>query len=256
MFPVQTPSRVYISARGELNTLPLATFALLPEARGRSFVFLPFETDLSYAHTGVEKARMTLVAATRFGPASGLPALPEDQVNGEITAVRRAFADAAVLRGDAVTVRALEAAVRSATALHFTGHAAPWLGGAGLMVAPDPADTTADGRAGVWSMGRPRSLSAELVVLSACSTGSIQDTASVESGQLAAAILLAGSRQVVASLWDVDTSAANAWNQAFYAHIADGRSVAESAGFASNYLRGQSAWNNPKYWAGFAVYRH
>ncbi len=181
--------------------------------------------------------------------------MPDDEIAAEVAAAREAFAGATVIRGADATPRVMEQAAQNSQALHFAGHAVQWRGSIGLLLSPDPADKTADGRAGFWSMSRPRSVNADLVVLSACNTGAFEDQATVEPGQLALSMLLAGARQVVASLWDVDSSATTAWNGAFYRDIAHGEPPESAMKHASEQVRTTARWRSPKYWAGFALYQ-
>jgi tetratricopeptide (TPR) repeat protein len=249
-------SQVWIRSSGVMNTLPLAVFSMLGEARDTVFSFLPFGRQTANSTvTPANAVRMTVVAATSFEPRPGLAALPETEIDQEIAGVRRAFDHAVIVRGTGATARAMEEAAAKSEALHFSGHATPWRGMIGLLMAPDASDPSADGRAGVWSMGRPRSVSAGLVVLSACGTGAFDDPASVESGQLAASMLLAGARQVVASLWDVDSTATTAWNRAFYEYLAEGLLPGDATKLAGELLRRTTQWRSPKYWAGFALYQ-
>jgi CHAT domain-containing protein len=68
-------------------------------------------------------------------------------------------------------------------------------------------------------------------------------------------MLLAGAHEVVASLWDVDSSATSAWNRAFYRQIAQGEPPVNAMKVASEQLRAMPQWQSPKYWAGFALYQ-
>ena len=78
----------------------------------------------------------------------------------------------------------------------------------------------------------------------------------MEPGQLAVSLLLAGGRNVVAALWDVDSAATVAWNRLFYGYLAAGQSPAIALNSASNRLRAMPGWESPKYWAGFALYQN
>lgn len=249
-------SRIFIRARGVFNILPLSAFSLLDEGNGAVFSFLPYGEQPGPVSTSPTKSMsITLVAATNFDGKPGLPALQESEIDEEIAAARQAFASTVVIRGAKATSKAMETAAMDSQILHFTGHAALRHGTIGLLVSPDPADQAPDGRAGFWSMSHPRSVNADLVVLSACSTGAFEDPATVEPGQLALSMLLAGARQVVASLWDVDSSAATAWNRAFYGNVAAGQPPAIAMKLAGEQLRGVPQWQSSKYWAAFALYQ-
>jgi tetratricopeptide (TPR) repeat protein len=257
LFPagIGRASHVIVRTRGPLNTLPLEIFSLFDEGRNAVFSFLPFgEQTGALTANPLNAKRMTVIAATSIDPHHALPRLPDMEIQQEISAVSRAFPNTTVIQGAQATPRVMEGAAATSEALHFAGHAMPWHGNIGLLVSPDAGDASAEGRGGVWSMGRPRSVNAALVVLSACSTAAFEDPVTVESGQLALSMLLAGGRQVVASLWDVDSSAATAWNRAFYDYLGQGRGAAESVHLASAQLRSTNEWRSPRQWAGFALY--
>lgn len=244
--------RVYLEARGELNSLPLALFSGIGEGRDLEFSFLPLGGGAPSLSPVLD--RVTIIAATRFNSTLGVPAGPLPSLDEEIGAVGVAFPGRSLLRGEAATARAVEDAALSHGVLHFAGHAVPWHGGIGLAVAPDASDPASDGQAGIWSMARPRLMNASLAVFSACRTGEFNEPGSVRPGQLSEAALLAGARAVVATLWDVDSLATVAWMKEFYAQLAAGRPVAAATSRASLALRSQPAWHHPRYWAGFAAY--
>ena len=77
-----------------------------------------------------------------------------------------------------------------------------------------------------------------------------------EPGQLALSMLLAGANQVVASLWEVDSTATAAWNRLFYQSLAAGELPVDAVNSASKHLRETQRWQSPKYWAAFALYQH
>jgi len=148
----------------------------------------------------------------------------------------------------------VEQAFRQEGTVHFAGHAIPWRGGIGLVVAPDPGDPEPDGRAGIWTMNRPRTIRSDLVVFSACATGAYDDPGSVKPGQLTEAALLAGARQAVGSLWSVDSEATAAWMKWFYSSMASGQSASTAVKTAARAMRSDGRWNHPRYWAAFALY--
>jgi tetratricopeptide (TPR) repeat protein len=256
LFPKGTgaASHVYLEVREELNAVPLTTFLPQGKGNGPSFSFLPFGRVDSGgpAGDGIVNKRMTIVAPTHFNPKLGLLELPG--VEQEIGGVRNYFRAPVVLRGNDANSRALEKAAMTSQIVHFTGHAIPWHGRIGLVVEPDSSDPSADGRMGIWTMERPRHIKSELLVFSACKTGVYEETATVQSGQLPVAALLAGAKQVVATLWDVDSSASSAWANAFYFRMLEGNPVAEAVRIASQDVRSIARWNHPRYWAAFVLY--
>jgi tetratricopeptide (TPR) repeat protein len=256
LFPAGTGDvpHVFLNVRGELNTLPLQIFLQFETGKFTSFSFLPFG-GAELRTPGIQansKQGITIVAATDFDPKLGLQKLPE--IDQEIAGIRGSFQAVVILHGRLATAAALEQAAMTSDMLHFAGHAIPWRGGIGLVVEPDLAAATPDGRIGIWNMARPRQIRARLVVFSACKTGSFEDAATVQPGQLPVSALLAGARQVVATLWDVNSAAAAAWTKSFYSHLSQGEPAAKALQEASEDVRSVAEWDHPRYWAAFSLY--
>lgn len=95
-------------------------------------------------------------------------------------------------------------------------------------------------------------MSAELVVLSACQTarGRLEDTEGPMA--LARPFFFAGARSVVASLWQINDRATVHFMREFYRNLALGRTKAESLRAAKLRLLG-SEWAHPFFWAGFLL---
>lgn len=134
--------------------------------------------------------------------------------------------------------------------LHFATHAE----GSGLLLSTVDAE------------GRPRKawlrasdierldLPVDLVVLSACRTGSSPD-AGEGTGGLAAAFRSAGAKQVIASLWEVSDEATAELMKRFYEALLRQRlPPAAALRQAQLSLRRDPAWSAPYYWAGFVLY--
>ena len=102
-------------------------------------------------------------------------------------------------------------------------------------------------------LGRAR-MNADVVVLSACETGSGRLQGQEGVMNLARAFLTAGARSVVASLWDVDDRSTATVMESFYEHLKAGSTVKghfvkRRLDFIKNY--GDKA--KPNLWAGFEV---
>lgn len=95
-------------------------------------------------------------------------------------------------------------------------------------------------------------LRADLVVLSGCSTGlaSAEDGAEVEG--FVEALLAAGARSVIASLWDVDDRITRDWMVAFYSSLQDGSSARDAYRLAVDETRRRHP--HPAHWAAFAFF--
>lgn len=94
---------------------------------------------------------------------------------------------------------------------------------------------------------------AELTVLSGCSSAGGRALSGEGVLGLTGAFLAAGSRAVVASLWDVDDAATAAFMDRFYRALAGGSSTAGALAAARRDLAGSPATAAPCYWAGFVV---
>ena len=67
------------------------------------------------------------------------------------------------------------------------------------------------------------------------------------------AVMTAGARAVVASLWPVPDASTRALFEAFYAALAAGESPAAALQAATALVRGRPGWAHPYYWAAFTV---
>lgn len=95
-------------------------------------------------------------------------------------------------------------------------------------------------------------LNAEMVVLSACSTGRGGILEGEGVANFSRAFQHAGSRSVVASLWEVASEAAVVYMKSFYGGIKAGKSEAEALSAARREIKGR--YPNPFFWAVFVLY--
>ncbi len=91
----------------------------------------------------------------------------------------------------------------------------------------------------------------DLVVLSGCQSQTGKRSRGDDVTSLSRAFMYAGSRSVIASLWDVDDEATQQLMVAFYTHLREGLSKAEALRTAQVDIRQQ--YPNPYYWAGFVL---
>lgn len=94
----------------------------------------------------------------------------------------------------------------------------------------------------------------ELVVLSACETG----TGKLERGEgligLTRGFMYAGAQRVVASLWQVDDQVTAALMQEFYRQmLTANQSPAEALQLAQRAIAARPEWSSPYYWAAFTL---
>lgn len=200
------------------------------------------------------------VGVSRFDhPSAAWRDLP--RAEEEVNAIAPMFRDARVLAGASATerrLRELDAAgeLRRYRYLHFATHAflsrrGPSL--SGVVMAADAADP-ADGiiTAAEWPTYRLRS---DLVVLSACDTG----LGSIVAGEgvvgLPHALLSAGSRAVVLTLWSVPDSSAAEFMPRFYKRLLSGKPAAEALRETKlEFARSKGPWSSPRHWAPYVLY--
>lgn len=92
-------------------------------------------------------------------------------------------------------------------------------------------------------------LSAEMVVLSACETGLGGLQGGDDMVGLNRALIYAGSRNIVASLWEVDDASTATLMEYFYQAVAAGKNKAQALREAQNRLR--QSQPHPFFWAAF-----
>jgi CHAT domain-containing protein len=122
---------------------------------------------------------------------------------------------------------------------------------AALVLAPG-----SESEDGLWQareITRAR-LSADVIVLSACETGSGRLQGQEGVMNLARAFLIAGARSVVASLWAVDDRSTATLMESFYEHLKGGLTVNEALRQAqSDFIKDYGDKARPSLWAGFEV---
>jgi CHAT domain-containing protein len=109
---------------------------------------------------------------------------------------------------------------------------------------------------GLWQAREIRQtrLNADVVVLSACETGSGRLQGQEGVMNLARAFLTAGARSVVASLWDVDDRSTATIMESFYQHLKAGSTVSEALRQAQlDFIKDYKDKATPDLWAGFEV---
>jgi len=261
-----------IAADGPLRYLPFELLAdptseRIPLVDRLAVVYLPSASMLAAPETREHAPALDLAG---FGD----PVLPRtflfERFNlaplpaaaGELTAVAHALGGRRQLfTGAAATERAFRTAVvHGARVVHLATHTViderPGHGAA-ILLTPEGADdglltpeeiAKLDGRAG-------------LTVLAACRTalapdpgetgGSVLDSGALAS--LTGAFLAAGSRGVVATLWDVDDAATAAFMIQLYDRLGRGDPPAEALRRAKLRLRADPRWNRPSLWAGYVL---
>ena len=95
-------------------------------------------------------------------------------------------------------------------------------------------------------------LDADMIVLSACSTGKGKMTEGEGVANFARAFQHAGARSVVVSLWEVASNEAVEFMKTFYGHLKSGKGRSEALRLSRNEIKAK--YPNPFYWAVFVLY--
>jgi tetratricopeptide (TPR) repeat protein len=251
-------SVLLVQPDGDLARVP---WAALPLSSGTAIAarYLVATAPLPVADTGVLRLPNTIVrkaliaGAPMLDPILAVDYPPLPDVGRELDAVREAYPNSDLLTGRAATATNIDRYLHSDDALHFTGHAAVTADGIRLLTAPDSAATDHEAAEGFWKPGKD-GLRLGLAVLSACSTARYEDVESPEPRDLAGALLLGGARQVVATLWNVDSEASTRFMEAFYGEMHKGSMAPYAMQKAWRTVTEQPGMANPYYWAGFSLF--
>jgi CHAT domain-containing protein len=95
-------------------------------------------------------------------------------------------------------------------------------------------------------------LNADMVVLSACSTGKGRLMEGEGVANFARAFQNAGARSVVVSLWEVTSNEAVEFMKTFYGHLNSGKGRSEALRLSRNEIKAK--YPNPFYWAVIILY--
>lgn len=150
----------------------------------------------------------------------------------------------------------LQGALESYRIVHFATHGIidarrPEMSGLILSL----IDETAQPQDGYLRLGDiyKLKLSADLVVLSACSSALGKDMESEGIIGLPRGFLYAGAKSVIASLWKVDDEAAVVFMRNLYMRIRKGESASSALRDAQLDMSREKRWREPFYWAGFVL---
>lgn len=277
LIPAELLARVPASAElvvvphGALNLVP---FAALPigsngEALGVRYA-LRYSPSLSTLVEIAGQGRGTNAAGARVRAlVIGDPAMPEVRSHtgamirlGQLAGAKaegRWVADQVGVRslteGEATESKIRELLPR-ATLVHFATHGYAY--GTEALARRSFIAMAPDGNQdGLLTVGEVLdeipSLSAELVVLSACQTGLGQLRQAEGTVGLQRAFLVKGARSVLVSLWSVSDRATDLLMRSFYSHWLSGHSKAEALRRAQEEVRAMPGFADPRYWAAFQL---
>jgi len=265
---VIAPLRPYLPAGGRVVLASFSWLHLLPlgVARDRETgryasdeYTLGFSPSLAALKVAREQASRTAVSPDAQNgerllgvayPGRGTPGTRGylHNVLPELEAVERYF--------EHVTPLHMEDATATAVVEKARGHDVVHLGCHGLFDARAPSQSGLMLAKDSWLTIQPIITRlhldrARLAVLSACQTGQLDVRRGEEHVGLVQAMMTAGARTVVASLWSVDDASTRVLFEEFYAALGEGQSPAEALARAASRVRQHPGWEHPYYWAAF-----
>jgi len=211
-----------------------------------------------------------LVGAPTAGAADSGRWAPLAGAADELRGLAGLFPEATVLTGaDASAARLREAeargALRHASVLHLATHTQIEPSRAmqsAFVLAPDAASGAHSSRLEASEVARQWRLDARLVSLASCQSALGLSSASEGFLGLQSALLSAGARSVLVSMWRVEDEATARLMHTFYAALQSGEPGMDAAAALQRAQRAVRTWRDPQgrtpyahpvYWAGFAL---
>jgi len=178
-----------------------------------------------------------------------LPALPDARTEA-VTVFSRFSRFSRLMVGKEATLAEVRDRLPTAEVFHFAGHGYGGEGGS-LILRGDGGAPALLRAAEIQGLNLSR---CRLAVLSGCATGAGERNGPGDPQSLVRAFLRAGARQVVASLWNLDSSATERFIDRFYPALFANATVAESLRRAAAAVRANPEYQHPYYWAGLQVF--
>lgn len=231
--------RVTLVPTGQLAGLPLHAVA------DRAVGFLPSAALAARGFGTVTPASHAVVVADPNRPDS--PALPGTRQEAET--IEKTFASTTTFSDDTADATNVRGALPDAELVHFGCH--------GVSDPHSPLDSALllSGQQELRLrdlLDVPLSLrQAQLVVLSACQTSSVDEQLPTESLNLSTGMIAAGARAAIGSLWPVPDESSAAVMTAFYRELASGQHPQQALHHAQRTVASQPDREHPFYWAGF-----
>lgn len=242
------PSEPLIENHAISYSPSLSILSTVERARGEPALRLLALADPKLPELSAANAGTASILAARFG----LARLPAAEIEAW-HAAERLGEPSRVATGAAATETELrEQARRGARVLHLAAHTVideELLDGVALFLAADSAN---DGFVTSTELAH-MPLSVDLAVLAGCRTALGARGEGRALASLSGALLGAGVRGVVASLWEVGDRGTAALMEQFYDGLARGLRPSEALREAKLRLREATAWRSPSAWAGFVL---
>jgi tetratricopeptide (TPR) repeat protein len=249
---------IVLAPFSHLHLVPLA--AALDPATGRYAAedyLLAFAPSLAALRVTLDQVRQASFADAPSVECLLSVAYPGDprsplylpNVLPEAEAVARHFTQVTPLHQDAATPDAVLSRSRDQDVVHFGCHG---------TFDPETPEQSGLVLSGGWLTVRRiiselRLSRTRLATLGACLSGRVEVRRGEEHVGILQALMSAGARAVVASLWPVHDAATRALFEVFYAEIAAGDAPARALVDAGWLVRNRPGWEHPYYWAAFQV---
>ncbi len=191
-----------------------------------------------------------VIAAPQTVSFRGNVLAPLPQAEEEADEIAGLFPGSVYLKGPDADVGRLLKHLPQASIFHFAGHALGLDHGGELVLAGMRS----------WNVVSASELSGirlrhcRLVVLSACSTATAEQDITRDPDGLVSAFLASGAENVVASRWDVDSTAAAELMRYFYRSTQAGSQAAGAIREARGRVRSLPTMRSPYYWAAFELF--
>lgn len=192
--------------------------------------------------------RVLAVGAPAISGEEGLVALPHALEEAANVCAR--FPHSICLTGQSATWNTIRQQLAGIQLFHFAGHGYGGEGGGLLLRGPEGRLALLRG-ADIRGVDLSR---CRLAVLSGCSTAAGESAGPGHPESLVRAFLLAGARNVVAGLWNLDSAGTQLFMRKFYDAIVSGKPVDASLRRATETVRQDVRFSHPYYWAGLEVF--
>lgn len=269
--------RVFIAPDGLLHYLPFETLEL-PDAPGSTVLdtvtvsYIPSGSLLTHGRAAsADRARASGRAPNQRLIAFGAPSNQDDVASPlrgllstrfaleplaarELESISRALGGrATIFRGaDATESTFRDAARQGARVIHLATHTVideNMASRAAVLLTPTIED---DGLLYPEEIAALE-LDTDLTLLAACSTalGGNEDGRGLTS--LTGSFLAAGSRAVIATLWDVDDGATAVFMEQLYHQLGRGSTPADALRATKQRMRGHATWSAPSLWSAYVL---
>jgi CHAT domain-containing protein/tetratricopeptide (TPR) repeat protein len=256
---------IVIEPDGLLNLLP---FGALIDPSGEFFgVRYPIEISLGVAYASLARPtrrftpdlRALIVSSPAVipQPAFGLSPLPD--ALREANAIAARFPRNVRASGQTATREFVEREMGGAQIFHFAGHSLVRADHLFLVLAAaaNSLTVTGSGDSSLLDAERLRRNLCQkcaLAVFSACSSATGGDGSLFDPSSIPRAVLTSGVPNVVASLWDVDSSTTADYMDKFYESLLATNSVPKATQKAAATIRARKNTSHPYFWAAFVSY--